>query len=74
MTELDRLIETCRTREEYLVEKMRVSTLSREEWHEWLNMPYKKPLEFRETGKRQYDCGPTSHKFFFFPSSFPERD
>ena len=69
MTELDRIIETCRTREEYLVEKMRTSTLLRDEWHEWLNMPYKKPLEFRDVSKPDY--APTSHKFFFFPSSFP---
>lgn len=72
MTELDRLIETCRTREEYLIEKMRVSTLSREEWHEWLNMPYKKPLEFRDVHRPSE--APTADSFFFFPSSFPERD
>lgn len=65
MTELDRLIAECRTREEYLVEKMKTSTLSQAEWHEWLNMPYKKP-SFRSV--REPSLPPTAESFFFFPS------
>ena len=35
------LDKPTRTREEYLREKIRTSTLSASEWHEWLNMPCK---------------------------------
>jgi len=35
------LDKPVRTREEYLIEKIKACTMTKEDWHEWLNMPYK---------------------------------
>jgi hypothetical protein len=34
------LDKPIRTREEYLIEKMKSCTMTQADWHEWLNMPY----------------------------------
>lgn len=64
------LDQPTRTREEYLIEKMKALTMTKADWQEWLNMP-RKTSQFRSIDIPERP--PTSHKFFFFPSSFPER-